>query len=189
MKKISLIILLSITACFAQDFQRNAFQSMFSDVKANRIGDAITIIVMESSEASNQSQTSTGTNSDLGIGISGSVGTSTIPSVDGKIGSNNSFKGSGSTQTTGKVKTKISASIDSVLANGNLRINGSRKIVINGEEQLIQIKGIVRPSDIQTDNSVLSYNISEAEIVFEGKGAIDSAQRPGLLTKLFHWLF
>ncbi|MDP3580358.1 MAG: flagellar basal body L-ring protein FlgH, partial [Ignavibacteria bacterium] len=59
----------------------------------------------------------------------------------------------------------------------------------NGEEQVVLIKGVIRQSDINADNSVYSHNISEAEISFEGSGLIDSAQTPGWLTKLFHWLF
>jgi len=54
---------------------------------------------------------------------------------------------------------------------------------------MIKITGIVRPSDISSDNSVYSYNISDAEITFEGSGMIDSSQKPGILTRLFHWLF
>jgi len=87
------------------------------------------------------------------------------------------------------IQTKISATIDSVLDNGNMLISGSKKISINGEEQLINIKGIVRTSDVRADNSVLSYNISDAEISFEGNGLIDDAQSPGWLTKFFHWIF
>ena len=185
---ISLFLILAVNV-FPQDMRQNSFQSLFADQKANRIGDAITIIVLESSQASNNAETSTGKKSDLGFNASGGVGSSTIPNTDVGIGSNNDFTGSGSTKTTGMVQTKISATIDSVLANGNLVIKGSRKISINGEEQTIFIKGVVRSSDIQADNSVYSYNISEAEIVFEGSGMIDNAQHPGWLTKFFHWIF
>lgn len=185
---ISLFLILAVNV-FPQDMRQNSFQSLFADQKANRVGDAITIIVLESSQASNNAETSTGKKSDLGFNASGGVGSSTIPNTDVGIGSNNDFTGSGSTKTTGMVQTKISATIDSVLANGNLVIKGSRKISINGEEQTIFIKGVVRSSDIQADNSVYSYNISEAEIVFEGSGMIDNAQHPGWLTKFFHWIF
>ena len=184
-----LIIAVFTASTFAQDMRQNAFSSLFSDHKASRVGDAITIIVVEASQASNDAETSTGRSSDLSVGASGSVGTSEIPKVDLSLGTGNDFKGSGSTRTTGMIKTKISATIDSVLANGNLMIKGSRKISINGEEQLVYISGVVRSSDINADNSVLSYNISEAEITMEGSGMIDSSQRPGWLTKLFHWLF
>ncbi|HPI36394.1 MAG TPA: flagellar basal body L-ring protein FlgH [Ignavibacteriaceae bacterium] len=191
MKK--LIVITVFTAVYgflnAQDLRQNSYNSLFSDYKAGRLGDAITIIVIESSQASNQSETSTGTNSDLGFSGAASIGSTKPQNASATIGSKNSFRGSGSTKTSGLVKTRISASIDSVLENGNLRINGSRKIVINGEEQIVRIKGIVRPSDIHSDNSVLSYNISDAEIFFEGNGMIDRAQKPGWLTKLFHWIF
>ena len=180
---------LSATSLLAQDMRENSFSSLFSDHKANRVGDAITINVVEASQASNDAETSAGRSSDLSFNASGSVGSSNLPGVDVGLKTGNDFSGSGSTRTTGMIKTKISATIDSVLANGNLLIKGNRKISINGEEQIINIKGIVRLSDIRPDNSVMSYNISEAEITLEGSGLIDSSQHPGLLTKLFHWLF
>ncbi len=189
MKKILFIVMVLSFYVFPQDMRQNSFRSLFSDQKANKEGDAVTILVVESSLAQNQSQTSAGKQSDLGFGLNGTINKSPIPTVDVNIGSNNDFSGSGATKTSGTVRTKISATIDSVLANGNLLIKGSKKITINGEEQVVNIKGIVRTSDIMADNSVLSYNISESEISFEGSGMINDAQEPGWLTKFFHWIF
>lgn len=189
MKTQIFIAMILSSVLFSQDMRNNSGRSLFSDQKAAFIGDAITILVVESSLASNNAQTSTGRDSDVGLNVSGGVGNTKIPQVDFGLGSGNKFSGSGSTKTTGVIKAKISATIDSVLANGNLFIRGSKKIVINGEEQVIKIKGIVRTSDIMADNSVLSYNISESEILFEGSGLIDKSQSPGWLTKFFHWLF
>lgn len=191
MKKLTiaaLIIVASLTV-YGQDMRQNSYYSLFADHKANRIGDAVTIIVYESSVASNNSETSSGRTSNIGTGFSGAMGTSTLPKGDITLGTDNKFSGAGATKTTGNVRTKISAVVDTVLGNGNLVIKGSRKIIINGEEQLVTIKGVVRPSDIDSENSVLSYNISDAEINFSGSGIIDDAQKPGWLTKLFHWLF
>ncbi|MCU7497135.1 MAG: flagellar basal body L-ring protein FlgH [Ignavibacteria bacterium] len=176
-------------AASAQDMRQNSYYSLFADQKANKVGDAVTIIVVESSQASNNAETQTGRTSDLGFNGSITAGSNSTPEAKLGIGSKNDFSGSGSTKTTGLIRTKISATIDSVMSNGNLMIKGSRKIVINGEEQLITIKGIVRGSDIMSDNSVLSYNISEAVITFEGTGIINDSQKPGWLTKFFHWLF
>lgn len=186
-----LIIILAVFSAnlFSQNMRQNSFESLFSDQKANRIGDAVTILVVESSQASNNAEKSAGKESSLGFNASGAIGDSELPQVDIGIGSNNDFKGAGSTRTSGMIRTKISATIDSVLQNGNLVIRGSRKISINGEEQKIFITGIVRSSDIMADNSVLSYNISEAEIILEGSGMINDAQSPGWLTKFFHWIF
>ncbi|MGE5354417.1 MAG: flagellar basal body L-ring protein FlgH [Acidobacteriota bacterium] len=183
-------VTLSLTAVVsAQDMRQNSYYSLFSDQKANKVGDAVTIIVVESSQASNNAETQSGRSTGVSFDGSASLGTKSVPEVKLGIGAKNDFSGSGSTKTTGLIKTKISATIDSVMSNGNLMIKGSRKIVINGEEQLITIKGVVRGSDIMADNSVLSYNISEAVITFEGNGLINDSQKPGWLTKFLHWLF
>jgi len=192
MKSLMTLILISILASYnisAQDMRQNSYSSLFSDQKANRIGDAITIIVMESSQASNNASTSASRESALGFSANGAFDQTPLPKASLNIGSQNDFNGSGSTKTTGLIKTKISASIDTIFANGNMRIIGNKKITINGEDQIIVIKGIVRPSDIYADNTVYSFNISDAEIVFEGSGVIDNSQRSGWLTKIFHWLF
>lgn len=203
MKRTSLLlaILCLSSVLFAQNMRRNSQLSMFSDYKAAQPGDAVTIIVIESTQASNNSETSTGRSSEIGANFGADIGGSQSKqggaankfdmsaAGSGNIGTNNNFQGSGSTQTTGSIRTKISAVVDSVLANGNMMIHGSKKITINGEEQIVSIKGIVRQADINADNSVYSHNISNAEISFDGSGMIDSAQKPGWLTKLFHWLF
>lgn len=189
MKRIIILIFALTVLLSSQDMRKNSFSSLFSDQKANRLGDAITILVMESSEASNNAQTSAGRSSEIGFGVSGSLDESALPSASFDLGSNNEFNGSGATKSAGMVKTRISATIDSVLENGNLFIRGSRLISINGEEQKLFLSGIVRVSDIASDNTVKSYNISDAEIVLEGNGMIDNMQNPGWLTKLFHWLF
>lgn len=186
---ITIFLFLFAATLYAQDMRQNGFSSLFSDQKANKIGDAITILVIESAQASNNAETSTGRTSSLGFSGKMQTGSSAPGSGGVSIGSNNDFKGAGSTKTTGMVKTKISATVDSVLANGNLVIKGERRIVINGEEQTVSIKGIVRLSDIAPDNTVYSYNISDAEIILSGDGAISSAQSPGWLTKFFHWIF
>ena len=191
MKKL-IVVLMTIfftNIVVAQDMRQNAFVSLFSDQKASQVGDAITIVVIEFSQASNNAQTTTGRSSDIGLNAGGNVAGSELPGTDVSLGVTNDFRGSGATKTSGMMRTKISATIDSVLDNGNLLIKGSRKIVINGEEQTIFIRGIVRTTDIDPNNSVLSYNISEAEIRIEGSGRISDSQSPGWLTKLFHWLF
>ncbi len=188
--KFILIFLIAASSLLAQDMRQNAFSSLFSDQKANKVGDAVTIIVMESSQASNDAQTSTGRTSNLGLtGKLNTGGAANPTSADVNLGTTNDFNGSGSTKTEGMVQTKISATVDSVLRNGNLVIDGSRKITINGEEQTVIIRGVVRPSDINPDNSVLSYNIADAQIIFNGKGMINSSQSPGWLTKFLHWIF
>ena len=173
----------------AQDLRENLGRSLFSDQKANSVGDAVTILIVEASSASNDSKSSSSRESAISLAGSAKVGTTPLPEAGFNLGTGNTFKGSGATQSQGFVRASISARVDSILPNGNMWINGSRLISINGEEQVITVSGIIRPSDVQADNSVYSSSISDAKIIFEGSGMIDRSQGPGWLTKLFHWLF
>lgn len=189
MKKIIFILSIFPILLMGQSMKENGFRSLFSDYKAVDLGDAITIIVVESSQASNNAEKTVGRKSTIGLGLSGALDATGLPKADLDLGTRNDFKGGGTAKSSGMVRTKLSALIDSVLSNGLLRIKGSRKIVINDEEQMITIKGIVRTSDIRSDNTIYSYNISDAEIIFKSEGQINSVQGPGWVTKLFHWLF
>jgi len=189
MKKAIIIFLAVSGIIFGQDFSKYKKYSLFTDEKAAKVGDILTILVQESSRALNNAKTSAGRNSDLGLSFSGSMGDTKLPTVDGKIGTNNGFDGKGTTESNGLVSTRISAVVDTIYANGNLHIVGYKKITINGEEQIIKLSGIVKPTDIRGNNTVASYNIANAEISIEGSGMIDRMQSPGWLTKLFHWLF
>jgi flagellar L-ring protein FlgH len=178
-----------VSGATGQDMRSNVGRSLFADPRAARLGDAVMVLVVETSSASNDATTATSRESDISLNAAGNVGESSIPQVSLGVGSGNSFKGSGATSSRGSVRAKISARVDSVLANGDLRITGHRTIIVNGEEQRITLSGIVRPPDILADNSVFSYNIAEARIAFEGNGVVSSVQGPGWITKFLHWIF
>jgi flagellar L-ring protein FlgH len=185
----TVLAVLVLGTAAAQDMRQYVGRSLFSDNKAFRVGDAVTVIVVETSSATNDASTSSSRTSDLSLAGNGAINGKAIPDASISLGTGNKFTGSGSTSSSGSVRAKISAHVDTVFANGNLFINGSRKIVINGEEQLIQIAGVVRPADIQPDNSVYSFNIDDAKILFQGNGIVSRSQEPGWLTKFFHWIF
>ncbi len=184
-----MVLVLATWATSAQDMRNNMSRSLFADQKAAQVGDAITIMIIESSSAVNDARTSTSRGSDISLKANASAGTGKSTDVSGGVGTGNQFKGEGLTSNRGSVQARMSAHVDSVLSNGNLRIRGSRSITINGEEQTISVSGIVRPSDIMPDNSVFSHNIADATIVVKGDGSITKVQEPGWLTKIFHWLF
>lgn len=174
---------------WSQGLQQSIQHSLFADEKARNVGDIITILIIEESRATNDAKSSASRESDISIAGSGKIGTKPLPEGSVTIGTGNTFNGEGSTSSRGSVRARISARVDSVMANGNLYISGVRTISVNGEDQTIKIFGTVRPSDIRPDNTVYSFHIADAAVVFEGSGMIDRAQGPGWLTKLFHWLF
>ncbi len=158
-----------------------AFGDLFSDPKARRAGDVITIKIAESSSASNSADTSTDRESSLSAGISElfGVNTSTLKnlSVSGEIESG--FEGSGSTSRSGKLDAYITARVVEVMPNRNLKVIGSREIMVNNEKQIMTIYGVVRPRDISEDNVVLSTFVADARIAYSGAGIVDDRQRPG----------
>ncbi len=189
MKKLLVLMTIVASAASAQDMRENFSRSLFSDLKAARVGDAVTVLILESTSAVNDAKTATSRGTDLGLSASMTTGSGTGTNIGAGIGTDNQFKGEGSTSNRGSVRSKLSARVDSVLANGNLLISGTRLITINGEEQKVQVSGIVRPSDIHADNSVFSYNISDARILVQGDGSLTEVQEPGLITKFLRLLF
>jgi flagellar L-ring protein FlgH len=191
MKRVFLIIMIFLCSGIltAQDLRENFSRSLFADQKASHVGESVTIYIVETSSASNNASTSATRSSDLSLTGAGTSSNKSLLNLTGGVSTGNAFKGEGSTSTEGSISAKLSARVDSVLPNGNLFIRGSRVITINGEEQTIKISGIIRTSDIQPDNSVYSYNISDANISFQGNGIVSRVQEPGWITKVFHWLF
>lgn len=191
MKKLFLICALLIcgsTFSVQAQWQDNIRRSLFSDQKAFNVGDAITIQIVEDTQADNSATTSQNADTKLSAGLTlGTGGASSNPQVG--ISSGNSFQGRGQTTRNERIRAQLSARVIAVEPNGNMKIEGKRTTKINGENQSITITGIVRPVDIQPDNSVRSYNISNLELVYEGDGTVTKSQEPGLLTKFIRMLF
>ncbi|MCH7496055.1 MAG: UbiD family decarboxylase, partial [Candidatus Marinimicrobia bacterium] len=78
--------------------------------------------------------------------------------------------------------------IKEIMPNGYFRVEGKRVIEINQDKQEMKLTGIVRPRDIRADNTVLSYNIAEANIKYSGKGTIHNAQRVGFVRRIINWI-
>lgn len=166
---------------------------MFINSKARRIGDILTIAIIESSSASNKASTNTGRESELSIGLTSFFNLESQITSDSKFfnpfspasGSYaNSFDGTGSTARSGALTAHITARIVQILPNGNFFIEGNREVRVNNENQVITLTGVVRPRDISADNVIQSTYIADAKINYSGTGVINDEQRPGWLTRI-----
>lgn len=169
-------------------FIQNTTQSLFSDVKAFKIGDALQVMITEDTQADNGATTQNSRTSDLKTGISFSAGTGGV-GIDGAVGTGNTFSANGKTARSESIRSRLSAKVVNVEANGNLAIEGKRTTKVNGETQTIIIKGIVRPVDVQQNNSVYSYNIMDLTLLIDGDGTVTETQEPGFITKFLRILF
>ncbi|HAN95817.1 MAG: flagellar basal body L-ring protein FlgH [Limnochordia bacterium] len=161
--------------------------SMFADRKARRPGDLVTVIIVEQAQARQTATTSTGKDSEVSVGPGGGVLADLIPLL--RLGGGDSFSADGAVTRGGSLTAKITTKVVETYANNTLRIEGRQKIVVNGEEQEIVLTGLVRGEDIAPDNTVLSTFVADAEISFVGTGIVGEKNKPGLLTRLFNWLF
>jgi len=162
---------------------------LFMDPRARRIGDIVTISIVESSSASNAADTNTSRTSSISASITQLLGlenSASFPTGSGftPFGSvtgstNNTFAGTGTTNRSGELAASITARVTEVLPSGNLKIFGKREITINNEQQYIALAGIIRPKDISSENIILSTYISDAKIIYTGTGVIDDRQNPG----------
>ena len=163
--------------------------SLYSDKRALKQNDVVTILLMEYTQGSNSANTDGETRHDLQVTSSSSGLLDFIPGLglDSKIDSDQRARGATSRQ--GTLRGKMSAQIVDILPNGNLKIEGKRTVEINGEEQTTILTGVVRPRDILSDNTVYSYLIADASISYRGRGMVNDAAKTGILSRFINWLF
>ena len=160
--------------------------SLVSNIKAHRVGDLITIIIVENAKANAVAKTKADNKSEHtggpGLGV-----LDFIKPWDMSV--ENKYKGDGKTERSGTLQAEITARIVEVLHNGDFRLSGSRMVNINGEKQLIEITGVCRGRDITPDNTIMSTYVSDAQIAYNGSGVVNDNQEPGVVTKILNWLF
>jgi flagellar L-ring protein precursor FlgH len=184
--KLTALLIFAPSLVTAQNLAAN---SIFSDYKAHRVGDLITIHIIEFASGSNQASTTTDKKSSAGADGQGSGALQFIPLTGFDMSHNLSFKGDGQTARSGALTAKMSAVIKAIDKNGNLQIEGIREVEVNNEKQLTSLSGMVRPQDVTAGNIVFSYNIANAKINYKGKGTVNTANKQGLLAKLLNFIF
>jgi len=183
----------AITGARASLWDENRSGNMlFTDHKARRINDIVTIKIVEESTAKKDAETKVDRTSSIGAGLDSFFGLEnrvarSNPDINmgsliaGKTAT--SFDGVGETTRSGKLVATLTAVVVDVQTNGNLIIKGKRLIKVNNEEQIMILSGIVRPRDIGTDNSVLSTQIADARIEYTGVGSLGDKQKPGWFSR------
>ena len=161
--------------------------SLFTDLRATKAGDTVTVLVMESSIASQKAATDLKRDSNFKVGPGKGFLFKNIGEMS--YGGSSTSKGEGSTSRSSNLITRLTATVTDVLPNGNLVIQGEREIRMNEENQLIRLSGVIRPSDVSADNTISSTLIADARIELTGKGPIAQRQREGILTQLIRLLF
>jgi flagellar L-ring protein precursor FlgH len=167
----------------------------YGDKKALRVGDIVTVRIVESAQASNTADTDLSRSSSIKAGLSTFFGKKkflNLFKLDEDLlasTSDNNHQGSGSTTRSGQLTATMTAIVREVLPNGNLVVQGTREVLVNHEQQFITLTGIVRPLDVDRDNVVFSTQLADASITIGGLGVVADKQRSGWGTWLFDFLW
>jgi flagellar L-ring protein precursor FlgH len=193
MKKIIIFTLILLLLPFSLrvwsgDFGQSS--SLFTDIKAHKVGDILTVLIYEASNATTQAETKTEKTGKFSTTGGPGIGSLDFIPLFGAEGENkNSFDGKGQNMRNQSLRAKMSVTVVAAKENGDLVIRGSRTIGISKDQETLTLTGVVRQKDISPDNTVDSYQIADAKISYTGKGAASTGSRPGIIMRFLNWLF
>jgi len=177
-------------------FQSDMANNLFSDVKARRVGDIITVNLQENTRAtksaSNSTSKATGVVVNPIIGLGGNALNIGNESIQLGMDTANDFSGDASANQSNNLTGAISVTVVKVLANQNLLVRGEKWLTLNNGDEYIRLTGVVRPDDVSPTNEIESTKIANARIQYSGTGSFDRAQKTGWLSGFFsseYWPF
>lgn len=187
MKKVLCALMVIVFPCAsfgASLWDDNA--NWFADARPGRVGDIVTVLVNEQTDASDEANMDIKKESTLSV----TDGTGILSFIRGMtLGTNNKTKGDGSVERTHSANTTLACLVTEVLPNGNLVIEGTRDVRTSDEILQLQLTGVIRPQDVNSDNQISSRLIANAEIAVKGRGVISRVQKPGLVTQILQTVF
>jgi flagellar L-ring protein precursor FlgH len=175
-------------------YQPGFEQNLYTDRKAFRIGDIITITLQERTQASKNASSDISKDSSANIGLTSLFGggvstknplTGNSASLGAEFNGNRSNQGDSSAAQGNSLTGSLTVTIAEVLPNGVLAVRGEKWLTLNTGNELMRISGMVRADDIATDNTVLSTRVADARITYSGTGAFADASQPGWLSQFF----
>ncbi len=167
------------------------------DTRALRVGDIAMVKINENAQASGGATTNLKKDTSRSAGVESLLGLvpaikKAYPNIDPadllKMASSFDFDGEGKTQRAGTLKGQIGVRVKQELPNGDLFVEGTKVVMINHEEYHLYVSGVIRPSDIEMDNSVDSSLIADARVEFTGRGDINDQVERGWLTKILDFV-
>jgi flagellar L-ring protein precursor FlgH len=162
---------------------------LHEDLKARRVGDMLTVLLQEQTDAQKTSATDSTKTTSVSMTDPTILGTSAIKNgnaiFDNQLDSDHSFSGKGDTSQSNSLTGSVTVVVVEVLSNGNLVVQGEKWLNINEGEDFVRLRGIVRQIDISPDNTIASVRVANADIQYGGTGSLGSANKQGWLARFF----
>ncbi|MFN7065473.1 MAG: flagellar basal body L-ring protein FlgH [Aquificaceae bacterium] len=165
---------------------REGYRDLYSDVRANKVGDVIYLQVVESINAIESISTQTQRSASFQQGISSFFGISpnTLTDIGGRGSGQVGSKGSGKVQQSGVLTTRLAGRVMRVYPNGTMLMEAKKHIIMNNAQREVVLRGIVRPEDIDSTNTVSSDKIANLEVFIDGKGFLADGGSPGWFARI-----
>ncbi|TAJ25760.1 MAG: flagellar basal body L-ring protein FlgH [Nitrospirae bacterium] len=181
--------------------EENGRAYLYEDLRAMRVGDIITVKIVENHKGSKSADTKAQRESTIkdslssstigipGLNLGSFMDRRAVPGLSVDASAKGKFNGSGATSRADTLTGTLSAMVTEVFPNGDLRIEGRREVTVNSEKQTMILSGVVRRVDVDTKNTVFSSAIADARIEYTGLGVVDDVQRPGWMVRLLDWIY
>ena len=170
-------------------YQSGTAWLLLEDLKARRIGDMLTVVLEEQTDAEKKAETDTAKSTGVSISATTLLGdqiTRDGQSIGTDLQSDHAFDGAGESTQSNSLTGSVTVTVVDVMANGNLSVQGEKWININQGEEYVRLRGIVRPLDINPDNTISSVRVANAQIQYSGDSSLNDANEMGWLAKFFN---
>ena len=161
------------------------YAPLTSGTRASMVGDLLTIVLVERTQAQKTSVASIGRDGSIGLSPPVSGPLSLFKPEEFNMGGDTTFDGKGQAAQSNTLSGEVSVTVAEVYPNGTMLVRGEKLIKLNRGDEFIRISGIVRQADVTADNRVPSTRVADADITYSGKGEIARASRQGWLQRFF----
>lgn len=169
--------------------------SLFEDRRAMRVGDILSVILSERTQSSKTADTEITKENSISLGTGNVLGAA--PSIGGvnfstEVEQDREMTGEASSDQSNSLSGSIAVTVADILPNGLLMVRGEKWMTLNNGQEFIRVKGLVRPEDVQPDNSVMSTKLADARITYSGTGELADANKQGWASRFFnseYWPF
>ena len=208
MKRMSLVVVTTAVVFWAAPAARagsiwargsRRTRALHTDDTARNVGDSLTIIVEENSKLTTDTSRKKDKKSSRKAAMSGTVDLANVigevgrkifnmPNIDGSSSAEAKFEGSADYESNRQVTDRLTVTVQDVMANGNLVVLGTRVRAVESDRQIVQISGIVRPSDVTFANTISSKQVADFRVVYKVKGPENRFTKPGWMAKVLNLL-
>lgn len=174
-------------------YQAGYDMRLFEDIKSRRVGDVLTVVLNEATQAKKQADLNASKNMNITasgnaptlFGLASQAVLGNNAGVSGQYSLDRSVDGKGKADQSNSLTGGISVTVVEVLPNGNLRVRGEKRVTLNDGSEYVRLSGIVRPIDVDASNTISSSKVADATIMYTGDGGMADSSKPGWLARIF----